>query len=1081
MGTAVESKTLLDMSKPIDVPLLDNTVQAFYGAGSAEERTAAERVLSELQKNPEAWTRVDAILEKSHSQQAKFFALSILEEVIKYRWGALPDEQREGIKNYISNLIIKLSTDESVFRNQKTFLNKLNIILVQVLKQEWPNKWPSFIPDLVGASKTSETLCENSMIILKLLSEEVFDFSAGHLTQAKTSELKQSLNKEFRLIHELCLFVLNASQKADLVRATLATLAAYLTWVPLGYVLESNIVELLLKLFPPAPTRNLALQCLTEVAGLTVAAEYNPHFQRLFTIFMSQLQGVLAPAVNIPLAYENGSDEEQAFIQNLALFFTAFFRAHMTSLEQGDQDRAALLAGLEYLLNISFVGDDEVLKICLDFWSFFVLNVFDSVSPNTAPGTSPRPPGGMPALSQPFLFGSGMAAAQQGRRALYSAVLSRLRLLMISRMAKPEEVIVVEDENGQIVRETMKDTDVLARYKTMHEILVYLSHLDHDDTENQMLEKLRLQLNGKEWSWGALNTLSWAIGSISGSMVEEQENRFLVTVIRDLLNLCEVTRGKDNKAVIASDIMYVVGQYPRFLRNHWKFLKTVVNKLFEFMHETHPGVQDMACETFLKITHKCKKKFVSKQVGEQDPFIVELLNNLTLTIQDLEVHQIHIFYETVGLMISADTDGHRDQYLERLMAPPNSTWRELLGQAATSPEVLQQPDAVRNMQNILATNVSVCSSLGHPFLHQLQHIYMDMLQLYGLYSQAISDSIANGGPHAAKSSGVKLMRTVKKQALRLIESFVAKCEDPDLVAQKFVPAMMDPILGDYARNVPDARDAEVLSLFAAIINELSSKMEAEVPRIFEAVFECTLQMITRNFEDYPEHRLHFFSLLRAITNNCFSTLFAMSPDQLRLVINSIIWAFRHTERNIADTGLNLLLEMLVMFERSKYATQFHQTYYMTLIQEIFAVMTDTMHKPGFKLQARILHHLFGLVSSEAIQAPLWDVQNTPGGMGAYPNNHAYVQTELAKLLQTSFPNLRPQQIEVSVRGMIELRDATAFKNHLRDLLVQTKAFASEADADLFASDAARTAEQARLAAIPGMVQPARGGEEVMGE
>ena len=36
---------------------------------------------------------------------------------------------------------------------------------------------------------------------------------------------------------------------------------------------------------------------------------------------------------------------------------------------------------------------------------------------------------------------------------------------------------------------------------------------------------------------------------------------------------------------------YVVGQYPRFLRNHWKFLKTVVNKLFEFMHETHPGVQ----------------------------------------------------------------------------------------------------------------------------------------------------------------------------------------------------------------------------------------------------------------------------------------------------------------------------------------------------------------------------------------------------------------------------------------------------------------------------------------------------------
>ena len=54
---------------------------------------------------------------------------------------------------------------------------------------------------------------------------------------------------------------------------------------------------------------------------------------------------------------------------------------------------------------------------------------------------------------------------------------------------------MVEDENGNIVRETMKDTDTLARYKTMHETLVYLSHLDHDDTESQMLEKLRLQVS----------------------------------------------------------------------------------------------------------------------------------------------------------------------------------------------------------------------------------------------------------------------------------------------------------------------------------------------------------------------------------------------------------------------------------------------------------------------------------------------------------------------------------------------------------------------------------------------------------
>jgi hypothetical protein len=56
------------------------------------------------------------------------------------------------------------------------------------------------------------------------------------------------------------------------------------------------------------------------------------------------------------------------------------------------------------------------------------------------------------------------------------------------------QVIIVEDENGQIVRESMKDNDVLTQYRTMRETLIYLSHLDHDDTEQQMVAKLRQQV-----------------------------------------------------------------------------------------------------------------------------------------------------------------------------------------------------------------------------------------------------------------------------------------------------------------------------------------------------------------------------------------------------------------------------------------------------------------------------------------------------------------------------------------------------------------------------------------------------------
>lgn len=59
----------------------------------------------------------------------------------------------------------------------------------------------------------------------------------------------------------------------------------------------------------------------------------------------------------------------------------------------------------------------------------------------------------------------GLNSQLSHRKQLYSGPLSKLRLLMISRMAKPEEVLIVEDENGNIVRETMKDNDVLVQYK----------------------------------------------------------------------------------------------------------------------------------------------------------------------------------------------------------------------------------------------------------------------------------------------------------------------------------------------------------------------------------------------------------------------------------------------------------------------------------------------------------------------------------------------------------------------------------------------------------------------------------------
>lgn len=54
-------------------------------------------------------------------------------------------------------------------------------LAAQIAKRDLSSKWPAFITDIVKASKTSELVCENTMVVLKLLGEEFCGFSRNEL------------------------------------------------------------------------------------------------------------------------------------------------------------------------------------------------------------------------------------------------------------------------------------------------------------------------------------------------------------------------------------------------------------------------------------------------------------------------------------------------------------------------------------------------------------------------------------------------------------------------------------------------------------------------------------------------------------------------------------------------------------------------------------------------------------------------------------------------------------------------------------------------------------------------------------
>jgi len=222
---------------------------------------------------------------------------------------------------------------------EKVFVQRLNIVLVQILKQEWPQNWPSFIPDLVGAAKTSESLCENNMVILQLLSEEVFDFSKDELTAAKTKLMKETMNEQFQLVFSLCDLVLDRGTKPRLLTQTLKTLLRFLSWIPLGFIFQTPLIDRLLnKFFPVQIFRNDALSCLTEIASLSEDADaYADVFIRLHNSVVAKLEnGMLPLSVNVAQEFERVKENDREFVQQLALFFGGFFAVHLPLLERVD-------------------------------------------------------------------------------------------------------------------------------------------------------------------------------------------------------------------------------------------------------------------------------------------------------------------------------------------------------------------------------------------------------------------------------------------------------------------------------------------------------------------------------------------------------------------------------------------------------------------------------------------------------------------------------------------------------------------------------------------------------------------------
>jgi len=751
--------------------------------------------------------------------------------------------------------------------------------------------------------------------------------------------------KESNQIYDLCMVIFENSLnvKKEILKLTFRLYAASCKYFSLDSVFNQNLILKFLDDLSKIPQSRLdVMKCLGEICKLlnffilsflvSIPISIETHGEdnyykyknltvQLYKSYILEMHNI-TKGTDFNEEYKKIKEHQKFNFEDFALQFSnsliSFYKNNFnfiqefdsllgSSVQQNDFTTAYMKEigqGLLYLAQCQLINSEEIFKATNDFFYWFCYKITFLIEKNCDPEIM------IPSnySLQEYIFHTSQSNYYIN---FYYPILDKVRSTLIEKMIRPSEV-KMDVEDGELVYDQVTGTIYTSIFETMRDTLIFLTHLNPQKTQERMIQLLNTQIKDDLWNVNLLNSTSWAIGCISGSLSEDEEKKFVVTVIKYLLGLCENKKGKTAKASVASNIMYVVGQYYRFLNKHWRFLKTVVKKLFEFMHEMHPGVMDFACETFLRISIKCGEQFTVVNEGEDEPYINTLVRTIKDDTQDLTNYQKLMFYEAIGNMISTEYDAKKQVYLVScMMENLREDWMNIFQSATTNQNILLEPQVIRALDIMLKINEKVCSSVKTNYYYFAENILKNVFDTYVLFSTTINTLYENGQANT-NFGNIKNMKKIKKSIINYIISLIINTDNTEILLNNLSPYLSN-FIEQFKNGHLENKDSDILIVFKELMNKLKNLPYEVVESIWTHLCLQTLSMIQQDFVSFPEHRYNFFELLKSLITNEFNAIFKIQDSSFnKNIINAILWAFRHSQHNIAEVGLETLKILLMV-------------------------------------------------------------------------------------------------------------------------------------------------------------------------
>jgi exportin-1 len=305
---------------------------------------------------------------------------------------------------------------------------------------------------------------------------------------------------------------------------------------------------------------------------------------------------------------------------------------------------------------------------------------------------------------------------------------------------------------------------------------------------------------------------------------------------------------------------------------------------------------------------KCGEQFVIKNEGENEPYLLTLVSNINEDSKDLAPHQKLMFYEAIGNMVSKEIDFKKQSmYVQKMMSVIYDEWTKIFEEANKNPEVLLNTVNIRNIDLILKINERVAFSAGTCYFSFGSYIYDNIIKMYSYYSNMVNQAYQTNNQF---NSTVKVIKITKRTILKFLQTLVKYNEDREGIL-KFILPPLSGLIDQYRTSHFENRDPDVLLVFSEILSKLKNAQYEYINSIWNYLCLFTLEMIKSDFQSFPEHRMNFFTLIKALIFNAFDALFQIQDSNFNKdVLNAIIWAFKHDQPLISETGLETLLILI---------------------------------------------------------------------------------------------------------------------------------------------------------------------------